>query len=250
MNEVSFVIFFIFGLIFGSFFNVVGIRVPRKELFIHERSKCPACKHTLHWSELIPIVSFILQKGKCKHCSERISNIYPLIEGITGLLFAISYIKFGLNWELLIALIFISMLMIVTVSDIRYMVIPNRILFFYVPIFIFLRIVHPLHPWWSFIIGGIVGYVVVAIIILISKGGMGAGDMKLLAVSGIVLGVKNVLLAFFIASLTGAVIGGFLLLLKKIEKKQPIPFGPYIVIGVVVAYFYGDSIIGWYAQML
>lgn len=250
MNEIIVLVFFIFGLLFGSFFNVVGIRVPIKEPFIQERSKCPVCKHTLHWLQLIPVVSFIFQKGKCRYCSQKISPIYPIMESITGILFAMSYVKFGWNIELLIALVFISMLMIVTVSDIRYMIIPNRILLFYVPIFIFLRMIHPLDPWWSSIIGGILGYVMIAIIIFISKGGMGAGDMKLLAVSGIVLGMQTILLAFLIACLTGAIVGGFLLLIKKIKRNQPIPFGPYIVIGIVIAYFYGDKINNWYIQML
>ncbi|WP_047985090.1 prepilin peptidase [Ornithinibacillus californiensis] len=240
------IIFIIIGNIFGSFFNVVGLRLPQNKPFINDRSQCPHCNHQLTWYELIPLLSYIFQGGKCRHCKVKISPMYPLVEVLTGALFAISYIQYGFSMELIISLLLVSMLVIIFVTDINYMLIPNKVLIFFLPFFIVLRIVEPLNPWWSSITGAITGFAVIAIIILVSRGGMGAGDMKLFAVLGIVLGLQQVLLAFFLSCVIGAVIGILLILLKRIDRKQPVPFGPYIVIGTLIAYFYGDSIVSWY----
>ncbi|RLL47860.1 prepilin peptidase [Oceanobacillus piezotolerans] len=242
--------FFTFGIVFGSFFNVIGLRTPKNEPFIHERSHCPSCKHQLSWYELIPLLSFIIQGGKCRHCKKRISLIYPAIELLTGVLFAISYMKIGFNLELVTALFLISMLMIILVSDITYMLIQNKVLLFFLPIFIVIRVFNPLTPWWSSIVGAAVGFGIIALIIIVSRGGMGAGDMKLFGVLGIILGTKYVLLAFFLSCLAGAVIGMLLLVTKIINRKQPVPFGPYIVFATLITYFYGDSLIDWYLSLM
>ncbi|WP_080873543.1 prepilin peptidase [Oceanobacillus timonensis] len=242
--------FFLFGAVFGSFYNVVGLRSPRGETFTTDRSYCPYCKKTLHWYELIPIVSYLMQFGKCRKCQSSISPLYPIIECSTGALFLISFWNFGFDWELFTAVLFVSMLMIILVSDIRYMIIENKILFFFLPLFIIMRIISPLTPWWSPIIGAVLVSVLLALIIIVSRGGMGAGDMKLFFVLGIVLGADKVILAFFLAAFLGAVIGILLIAFKWIERKQPVPFGPYIVVGAFIAYFYGDAIISWYMGLL
>ncbi|MYL60829.1 prepilin peptidase, partial [Virgibacillus halodenitrificans] len=113
--------FFLFGLIFGSFFNVVGLRLPREIPFTNDRSICPQCKKQLSWYENIPVVSFIIQEGECRHCHQPISFIYPVTEVVTGIGFAVSYAVFGWQIELAIALLFVSMLMILFVTDITYM---------------------------------------------------------------------------------------------------------------------------------
>jgi leader peptidase (prepilin peptidase)/N-methyltransferase len=176
--------------------------------------------------------------------------IYPIVEAFTGFLFAFSFMKIGFEVELVTALFFVSMLMIIFVSDITYMLIPNKILLFFLPFFILMRFLSPLTPWYDAIIGAIVGFGLIALIIIVSQGGMGAGDMKLFGVIGIVLGWKNVLLAFFIAAFLGAIIGGILMLVNKVKKKQPIPFGPYIVIGALISYFYGEQILTFYLSLL
>ncbi|WP_240510141.1 prepilin peptidase [Virgibacillus profundi] len=250
MNTTLLLFFLFFGLILGSFFNVVGLRLPKNISFVIGRSKCPHCKHQLAWYENIPFISFIIQGGKCRHCNEKISYIYPAIELSTGMLFALSYIKIGLNTELITALLLVSMLMIILVSDIKYMLIPNKVLLFYLPLFFIIRIIQPLIPWWSSILGGLIGFVLLAAIILISRGGMGAGDMKLFGVLGIVLGVDKILLAFFLACLIGSITSILLLIFKLIKRKQPVPFGPYIVIATIITYFYGDFLLNWYFNFL
>ncbi|SHF78731.1 prepilin peptidase [Ornithinibacillus halophilus] len=238
------------GLIFGSFFNVVGLRLPKNLPFTNDRSYCPHCNHTLAWYELIPVFSYIIQCGKCRNCKIKISIQYPLIEFLTGLLFAFSYITFGFTIELIVSLLFVSMLVILLITDIKYMLIPNKVLLFFLPFFIVLRIVEPLDPWWSSVVGGVFGFVLLAFIILISRGGMGAGDMKLFGVLGIILGMKGVLLAFFLACIIGSIVGVILLKFKIIERKQPVPFGPYIVVASLITYFYGAALIQWYFNLI
>ncbi|MUK86856.1 prepilin peptidase [Ornithinibacillus sp. L9] len=243
-------LFAFFGLILGSFFNVVGLRVPKKRPFTNDRSVCPHCNHTLSWYELIPVLSYIFQGGKCRNCKKSIGILYPVIELVTGFLFAFSYVHFGISIELIVALLLVSMLVIIVITDINYMLIPNKVLLFFLPLFIILRGIEPLEPWWSSLIGGLIGFCLIALIILISNGGMGAGDMKLFAVLGIVLGVNLVILTFFLASIIGALVGMILLLLRIIDRKQPVPFGPYIVVAGLIAYFYGETLISWYLNIL
>ena len=250
MDVFFLVSFFIFGAVFGSFYNVVGLRGPKQETFVNDRSYCPNCKKTLTWYELIPILSFLIQGGRCRKCKEKISIIYPSIELATGLLFAFSFWKIGFDWELVTALLFLSMLMIILVSDLKYMIIQNKVLLFFLPFLIIMRVVVPLDPWWSPIAGAIGAFVLIALIIIVSRGGMGAGDMKLFFVLGIVLGFKKVLLAFFLSALIGAVVGLVLMALRLVKRRQAIPFGPYIVIASIITYFYGDGMIDWYLQLL
>lgn len=244
------ILFFVLGTVLGSFFNVIGLRVPKKIAFTNDRSYCPNCKKQLTWYELIPVISFAIQKAKCRNCGKKISTIYPIIELATGFLFLFSYLQIGLELELITALVMMSMLMIIVVTDMSYMLIPNKILLFFLPLLVIMRVVSPLDPWYNAIIGAIAGYVLVAIIIILSKGGMGAGDMKLLGVLGIVLGLGNVLLTFFIAALLGALIGVVLMTLQKVKRRQAIPFGPYIVVAAIITYFYGDYIINWYLSLI
>src|SRR5690625_823668 len=123
MNEIAFlVIIFLLGSIFGSFFNVVGLRIPMGLAFHHGRSICLSCMEPLHWYELIPIFSFILQKGRCRSCYVKLSPLYPIIEWLTGILYVLCYIKFGMQFEFFVAIVFISMLMIISVSDFVFMI--------------------------------------------------------------------------------------------------------------------------------
>ena len=124
------VIIFILGLIFGSFFNVVGLRIPKKQSIVYPNSHCPRCQHELAWYENIPVVSYLFLRGKCHHCHMKISPIYPVFELITGSLFAFSFVQFGFTREFIIAILFISLLVIITVSDIHYMIIPDQVLLF------------------------------------------------------------------------------------------------------------------------
>lgn len=240
---------YIVGAIFGSFFNVVGLRVPKNESIVRPRSHCTNCKQQLSALELIPIFSYLLLRGKCRNCKVKISPIYFYIEFFTGLLFAFAYYFYGFTSELLVALFFISLLMIIFVSDIHYMIIPDKILLFFAPILLVIRLtIAPLSPWWDSFLGAIVGFVLLLIIAIVSRGGMGGGDIKLFAVIGIVVGWKGVLLTLIFACLFGTIIAGTMLLIGHLKRGEPIPFGPYITIGALITYFYGNEILHWYLQ--
>ncbi len=239
---------FVIGSCLGSFFNVVGLRIPKTVSFVHGRSQCTYCQKNLHWNELIPIVSFLLQKGKCKGCRRSISALYPFIELSTGLLFAFSFLHFLYTPELIIALSFISLLMIVLVTDLSYMMIPNTILLYFLPVFLLLRLMFPLQSRTDSLYGGLCGLIIIGLVIILSRGAMGAGDMKLLGLLGLVLGWDKTLLTFFIAVCTGSCMA-YVLLLRRREMEAAIPFAPYLVIGAIVSYFYGESLIQLYLSL-
>jgi leader peptidase (prepilin peptidase) / N-methyltransferase len=237
---------FLLGTLLGSFFNVVGLRVPLKQSIVKPRSHCPSCGHTLGPLELIPVVSYIIQGGKCRRCKASISPLYPIVELMTGVLFVFAAFAIGWTSELFIAWTLISLFVIVFVSDVKYMIIPDKVLLVFAVIFLLERIFLPLTPWWDSIAGAVVGFGLLLFIAVISNGGMGGGDIKLFAVIGFALGTKLVLLSFFFATLFGAVFGLLGRITGKLEKRKPIPFGPFIGLGTLCAYFYGDTIVAWY----
>jgi leader peptidase (prepilin peptidase) / N-methyltransferase len=234
------------GLTLGSFYNVVGLRVPINKSIVKPRSACTSCGHQLTAIELVPFFSYVIQGGKCRQCKARVSPIYPIFELITGLLFVTAPLVMGWTSELIVALTLISLFMIIIVSDITYMIIPDKVLLFFAGVFLVERIFIPLNPWWDSLLGATIGFGLLLIIALVSKGGMGGGDIKLFALLGFVVGTKTVLLAFFLSTLFGAVLGSIGLLLKIVQRGKPIPFGPFIAVGTVIAYYYGEHIINAY----
>ncbi|WP_026676453.1 prepilin peptidase [Fictibacillus gelatini] len=250
MNLLLYTLTFLFGLILGSFFNVVGLRVPNKESIVRPGSHCAVCDRLLTAFELIPVLSYLFQKGKCRGCGTRISLLYPAVELLTAVLFTVATIFIGWSKELFVAWAFISLLMIVFVSDIKYMIIPDKVLFFFLPLFIVLRLIIPLDPWWDMIVGGAVGFGLLFFIAVLSKGGMGGGDIKLMGTLGIVLGWKATLLTFFLSTVLGSLIGVVGLFLGKVKRGVPFPFGPFIVFGTITAYFFYETILSWYIDLM
>ncbi|SDK89562.1 prepilin peptidase [Alkalibacterium thalassium] len=243
------VVFFLYGLIFGSFFNVVGLRVPAKSLFSEKRSYCDTCQRTLSWKELIPVFSYIIQKGKCQGCREHISLIYPLIELATGILFALNYFFFGFTNRMVLGLLLISLIIPITVSDIEYKRIPNKLLIFFSPLFLIYRLFFPLNPIYMSGIGAAVAFILVLIIILVSKGGMGVGDLKYFTLFGFVFGLYHFLLLFFLSTLFGSIGGLITMKVKRLGRKSRIAFGPYIGLAALTVFFIGEPLIGWYISL-
>ncbi len=249
MDMMYTIIFGIVGLVLGSFYNVVGLRVPKGESVVNPPSHCTSCGKRLTALELIPVLSYLIQGGKCKGCGVKVSPIYCFTEIITALLFALCYVKFGFTAELAVALLFVSLLVIINVSDIAYMLIPNKILLFFLPFLIIARIISPLEPWWDSLLGAVIGFSVLLLIAVVSKGGMGGGDIKLFLLIGLVLGTIHTLLTLFLASVVGMIVGGIVLKVRGQGRKTPVPFGPSIAVGALLAYFYGDQLIEWYWQL-
>lgn len=235
-----YIILFLVGSIFGSFFNVVGLRVPVRQSIIYPRSTCPKCQHTLSPVELIPIFSYIVQRGKCTQCLQPISALYPMIEGLVGLLFVWTYFHFGFQGELFIALLFLSLLTMITITDLTYQIIPNRIIFPFLLMLIILRIIHPLQPMWDSFFAAAFMFTMLTLIATFSMGGIGGGDIKLYLPIGIVLGLENAIVSLFLAALIGLVSGYVYIYYHKKAISTPIPFGPSIAIGSWIAYLYGS----------
>ena len=234
------------GLVLGSFFNVVGLRLPLGKSLIYPSSSCPSCSSRLKVIELIPVISYIWQKGSCRVCKYKISALYPTIELSTAVLFSIApFITNGFG-EGLLYITLSSLLIMVIVSDLSYMVIPNSLLLFFLPILILEQWYFSLASFSHMAIGGILGYLVLLAILLLSRGGMGGGDVKLFGVIGLVLGIKGVFLSLFLAVLfgaCGAVIG---MIIGRVQKGKPFPFGPYIAFGTFIVYMKGDQLFSWY----
>ncbi|WP_040228956.1 prepilin peptidase [Bhargavaea cecembensis] len=241
--------FFIYGLVFGSFFNVVGLRVPKGESIVRPPSHCPNCGRRLTAADLVPFFSFVFLKGKCRGCGSKIQWVYPVMELLTGISFALSFLRFGFSGELIVALLFMSLLVIITVSDLAYMLIPDKfLLLFGVPLAV-LRVALPLDPWWDSVAAAIVLPGVLLVTAIVSKGGMGGGDIKLYVAIGIVLGTVDSFLSLFFAALLGAVFGIIHLRRQGKGRRTPIPFGPWIALGAAIAYLYGDAIVGSYVNL-
>nr|WP_305037894.1 A24 family peptidase [Gracilibacillus boraciitolerans] len=188
----------------------------------------------------------MVQRGKCKGCYRPIKKIYPIIELLTGICFAVSYHFYGISISLLFALLISSLAIIIIVTDSTYYLIPNKILLFFLPFVVIYRIFMPIDPWWSPLLGAAGIFTLMVIIIFVSNGGMGAGDMKYYTLLGLAFGYIDILLIFFLSILYGALISLGLIITKKADRKSEIPFGPHISFATLTVLFFGEQIKIWY----
>lgn len=229
--------FLMLGTILGSFYNVVGYRLPKGESILFPPSHCPNCNHQLGPLELIPIFSFLLQRGRCKKCGLKISWFYPIFEFATGVLFAIAYLVFGMSLELLIAITFISMILIIIISDYHYMIIPDEVLIASTIMFIIeIYFLKGLQGLGLALLDGIIAFIIMFLLkklgdFLFKKESMGGGDIKLLFIFGMVLGWQMAIIAIFLGSFVGLPVS--LLILHK-KKNNIVPFGPFLSIGALI----------------
>lgn len=231
--------FFILGTIFGSFYNVVGYRIPKGESLLYPSSHCPNCNHKLSWYELIPIFSFLFLKRKCKKCKKKISWFYPVFEFLTGVLFAVSFVIFGFSLECLYSIVFISMLLIIIISDYQTMIIPDSILIVFSAILIVLKyFMYDMNVIGKSLLAAFGSFVLMLLIkifgdFLFKKESMGGGDIKLLANFGFVLGFPLSIIAIFLAAIIALPIS---LIILKIKKTHEIPFGPFLAISAIIIF--------------
>lgn len=233
------ILFFLFGTIMGSFYNVVGYRLPNNISLIKPDSHCPKCKKRLGFFELIPILSYILQLGKCRECKQKISLIYPLIELSSGILFVISYLVFGFTGELFIALVFASTSLIVILTDIKYMIISDEVILFSAIMLIVGRLM----------LNGDVAVILVDIIIpfvfllivkilgdfFFKKESLGGGDIKLMIIIGLALGWQTSIIAVAFASFIALPVS---IIILAVKKTNVIPFGPFLSIAALILYYF------------
>jgi leader peptidase (prepilin peptidase)/N-methyltransferase len=258
MEITVFCVFFIFavGLMIGSFLDVCIERVPREISVVMPPSHCPACSHRLFGFDLIPVLSFILLKGKCRYCGTQISFRSTAVELLTAGLFTLLYIRFGITLQILPLLVLASVLIVVSFIDIDWRIIPHGPLLFAAGA----GILYSLYTgalWgvtmalFASLCGALPLYLMdIAGRLFFKKEGMGMGDVKLMAAVGPILGVQLTLFSLLAAIWICALYAVFLLVMKKQEKSGYLPFGPFLAVGCMVAVFFGDSIITWYWSLI
>lgn len=258
MEILFWVFLIILGLMVGSFLNVVIVRVPKGESIVFPSSHCCACGAPLQARDLVPVFSFLLLKGRCRACGARISPRYMVVELLCAGLFAVCAWRFGFSLALLPALVFSALLLAVAAIDLEHNIIPNGLVIFGLCVGALSCGFSLLVPWWEALIGLVAGGVPLLLIDLLSRlvlkrEGMGGGDMKLMAMAGLFLGWKLVLLALLLSFWIGALYAAVLIFTGKLRRGDrgvTMPFGPSLAAGSLVALWFGKDLITWYLSVL
>jgi leader peptidase (prepilin peptidase)/N-methyltransferase len=239
---------FVPGLAVGSFLNVVAERLPAGRSIIHPRSACPSCHTPIQARDNIPVLSYVLLRGRCRSCRAKISWKYPAVELLTASLIAVCVLVFGLTWEAAIAAFFCSVLVAVSVTDIERFVIPDRIVLPSALVVLVAQTI--LEPSAEWVIAGFGAALFLLVLALAYPPGMGMGDVKLALLLGFMLG-RTVPVALMVGTIT-ALVPSVVLLARhgSAARKMRIPFGPFLAFGGVVALFFGEAILDGYLGML
>lgn len=245
----------VFGLIIGSFLNVVIHRLPKEQSVVTPGSRCPVCLAPIRPWDNIPIVSFVLLGGRCRACGTRISWRYPLVEALTGALFAAVVQRFGLTLEGLAALVLVSGLVVVTFVDLDEQIIPNAVTLPGIPLGLVAGLFLGAPPFLDRLLGALVGAGFLYLVlyygsVFYGQDAMGEGDLNLIAFIGAFVGWRGVIVTLLVACLVGSAVGLALIALRRLSRRQHIPFGPFLSVGALVALFWGDRLIGWYFSFL
>ncbi len=248
------VLLFCYGLLFGSFANVIILRLPKNMSVVKPRSKCPKCEKSIRWFDLIPVISWVLLGAKCRNCKAKIHWRYPLVELLMGALFCGMYLKVGWSWLLLEYLIFSFGLVVVSFIDLDHMILPDSFTLSGVVLGLLGGILNPARELmpavWGVLFGGGFLWAVAYIYYLIRKEeGMGGGDIKLLAWIGAILGWTSVPFVILVSSIIGTVFGVFVALKNKAGMRSTIPFGPYLALAALLYIFWGQELAQWYMDL-
>lgn len=253
---VNYIMTFLLGAIVGSFLNVCIYRIPRALSIIRPSSKCTSCNTPIKPYDNIPIISFLILGGKCRYCRTKISARYPIVETLNAFMYILTLWRFGLGWHTPVILVFCSAMIVITFIDLDFQIIPDTITLPGIPLGLLLGSLILPDPFSrssilgfkESVIGLLSGGVLFYLIAFLSKGGMGGGDIKLMAMIGGFLGWKSILLTTFSGSLLGSIIGIFLMVFKGKGRKTKIPFGPFLAAGAILSLFYGQEISVFYLK--
>jgi leader peptidase (prepilin peptidase)/N-methyltransferase len=252
---------FIIGLVVGSFLNVCLYRLPRGESIVFPASRCPNCQHQLHFWDLIPVLSYLVLRGRCRYCGQQISWRYPMVEIITALLFGLIAAKFlGQPLVIIGGFFFAGLAIVAFFIDLDFMVIPDSVSvtgIFGGLVYNYLRAISANNhaDFVAAIIGLLVGGGLLYLIGLVGKWlckkeALGEGDLYLGAMLGAFLGWPNIILAIFLAYLIAGVFVGGLLLSRKVQMGSYVPFGPALVAGGIITFLFGQEIMIWYLSLM
>lgn len=239
------------GLIVGSYLNVLVHRLPSGKSTIWPRSRCPFCSGPIKARDNIPLLSFFLLKGRCRHCRAPISWRYPFIEGFTAAAFVTCVLRFGLTAETLIAILFVSIMVLLAAIDMEHFLLPDSVTLPGLLVGLALRAWHPHTYFLDALVGALVGAGLLILLInfwywLRNEEGMGLGDVNMLALIGAFLGWQGVLTTLFVAALTGAATGIALLLAGRVGLRSKLPFGVFLALGALLSLYFGDLFLNYY----
>lgn len=246
---------FWFGAVIGSFLNVCIYRLPREESIVTPRSRCPACQTAIRPIDNIPLVSYLLLRGRCRACRSPIAWRYPVVEALTGALFAFTVAQFGVGPETGFLLAFLAGLVVVSFIDLDHQIIPNAVTLPGIPLGLLAGFLVGAPPVLDRLIGALAGAGFLYLVlyyggIFYGQEAMGEGDLNLIAMIGAFLGWRAVVITILAGCLLGATVGVGLIALRRLSRRQHIPFGPFLAVGAVVALFWGDQLIAWYLSVL
>ncbi len=246
---------FLFGTAMGSFLNVCIYRLPKEESIVTPRSRCPVCLTPIRAVDNIPLVSFALLRGRCRACGHSISWRYPLVEGLTGILFALTVARYGVTLQTAFLLAFLCGLVVVSFIDLDHQIIPNAITLPGIPLGLLAGLLLGEPPLLDRAIGTLIGAGFLYLVLfyggaLYGQEAMGEGDLNLIALVGAFLGWKAVALTILLGCLFGSAVGLGLMAVRRLGRRQHIPFGPFLSLGAVVALFWGERLIAWYLRLL
>ncbi|MDH5542491.1 MAG: prepilin peptidase [Nitrospinota bacterium] len=241
--------FFIIGASVGSFLNVVIHRLPERKSVVTPRSSCPNCGASIKPWNNIPLISYLLLRGRCPDCKAGISPRYPLVEFICALIFLSSYNQFGVTPASIVYMFFSASLIAITFIDLDHMIIPDVITLPGIPLgLLFAWLILPIgieSSVWGLVSGGALFF----ILALLVPGGMGGGDIKLIAMIGAFLGLKSVLFTIFLGSFIGSIVGITSIIILGKGRKTKIPFGPFLAIGALLSLFHDEFLTDLYLQL-
>ena len=247
----NYMLIFILGLIVGSFSNVCIYRIPKNESIIYPASHCLKCRTTIKPVDNIPLLSYVLLKGRCRNCGSKISIQYPIVELLTGIIYLIIYLIYGLSIQSLIYIILSSALIIIAFIDLNEMIVPDVISLPGIGVGLILSFFVPYITFINSVSGVVVGGGIILIIALVGsmifkKEAMGGGDIKLAAMIGAFLGWRYTIISLFLGFFLGALAGIFLILSKIKSREDMVPFGPFIALGSLITLLWGEKILSWY----
>lgn len=257
MEIYIYIIVALMGLLIGSFLNVCIYRLPREESISFPPSHCFSCNSNLRPRDLVPVFSYVLLRGKCRYCREKISIQYPLIETLNSLVYLLLLVHFGLNIKFLFLAILASTLIVVSIIDYYHQLILNKVVLFTLIIGVICKIANYITTDESLfnivktsLLGFLIGGGFYLLIFIITNGNMGGGDIKLMAALGLWLGPVDTGIAIFLTFIIGAIFSVFLLATKIKSRKDAIPFGPFIVLGTFITLLYKTQLIDFYFKLM
>ena len=264
-------LFLLLGLTWGAVLNWFAGSVNGEGELRLKAPACSKCGAKRNWKSLLPLPGFLMTRGRCAHCGEPLSPRVPIVELVTGALFAALYLRCGITWELLILLVYASLLIVLFITDYEHFILPNIVTYpgivLAAAVALLVTLLQYRLSWALFfagqdfmavsnnyflcaMAGGIAGALLLFLVVVISRGGMGMGDVKLAGLLGLMVGFPLVFIALFIGILTGGIVAAALLLSGRKKRKEMLPFGPFLCIGGLAALLWGRQILVWYIGLI